>query len=318
MCNFLNGQIIPFLFAIDRYLNEYIPIMPAANAPILEVRAGEVAVHLAGASAFALAGFYRAGWRWILAACVTIVMVSASSRGAMFAFAVPVMLAAILVGKVRAVARIVVLISMVVFAAIIVESTFGEKFRAPTSTAERSIDPQQIIDNVTSTFSESGNNQAEATKAWRLEWWNIIAADTLFGSNFWTGRGFGLNLADADGFRDGDHPDRPALRSPHNVHMTILARAGVPGLALWFALLLSWLGVMLRALLTAQRRGQVEWSRLFLFVTCYILSCVVNATFDVAIEGPMQGIWFWCLIGFSIGTVMVFRADGPAIDRPIE
>ena len=100
--------------------------------------------------------------------------------------------------------------------------------------------------------------------------------------------------------------------------MTILARAGVPGLALWFALLLSWLGVMLRALLTAQRRGQVEWSRLFLFVTCYILSCVVNATFDVAIEGPMQGIWFWCLIGFSIGTVMVFRADGPAIDRPIE
>ena len=306
--------IVPFLFATDRYLNEYIPIMPTANAPILEVRAGEVAANLAGASAFALAGFYRPGWRWILAACATTILVASSSRGAMLAFAVPVTLAAILVGKARAVVRVVALILIVVFAAIIVESTFGD-FRTPTSSAQRSIDPQQFVDNITSTFSESGNGQAEATKAWRLEWWNIIVADTVFGPNFWTGRGFGLNLADADGFRDGDHPDRPALRSPHNVHMTILARAGVPGLALWFAFLLSWFGVMLRALQTAHQRGQVEWSRLFLFVTCYVLSVVVNATFDVAIEGPMQGIWFWCLIGFGIGTVMVFRADGAAIDR---
>jgi len=226
----------------------------------------------------------------------------------------PVILAAILVGKARVVARSVVLISIVMFAAITVESTFGE-YRPPSSTAERSIHPRQIVDNVTSTFGESGNYQAEATKAWRLQWWDIIVADTIFGPNFWTGRGFGLNLADADGFQLGDQPDRPALRSPHNVHMTILARAGVPGLALWFAFLLSWFGTILWALKTAQRRGQVEWSRLFLFVGCYVLSIVIDATFDVAIEGPMLGIWFWCLAGFGIGTIMIFRADGAAIDR---
>jgi hypothetical protein len=202
------------------------------------------------------------------------------------------------------------------FAAIIVESTFGE-YRLPTTAAERSTGPRQIVDNVISTFGESGNDEAEATKAWRLEWWNIIVTDTLFGPNFWTGRGFGLNLADADGFQDGDHVDRPTLRSPHNVHVTILARAGVPGLTLWFALLLSWFGAMLRGLQTAQRRGQVEWSRLFLFVSCYVLSIVIDATFDVAIEGPMLGIWFWCLAGFGIGTVMVYRADGAAINRSL-
>jgi hypothetical protein len=34
---------------------------------------------------------------------------------------------------------------------------------------------------------------------------------------------------------------------------------------------------------------------------------MINATFDVALEGPMQGIWFWCLIGFGIGSVMIYR-----------
>src|SRR5262249_6043027 len=158
-----------------------------------------------------------------------------------------------------------------------------------------------------SSVTDSDNNeQGESTKTWRLKWWNIIYADTLFGPNFWTGRGFGLNLADADGFQDVEGRDRPKLRSPHSVHMTILARAGVPGLALVLAFLLSWFAAMLQALLTAQRRGQVEWSRLFLFVMFYGLAIIIDGTFDVAIEGPLLGIWFWCVIGFGIGTVMVF------------
>ena len=39
--------------------------------------------------------------------------------------------------------------------------------------------------------------------------WNIIIKDTVYGPHFWTRLGFGLNLADADGFWDGDHPDAP-------------------------------------------------------------------------------------------------------------
>jgi hypothetical protein len=37
------------------------------------------------------------------------------------------------------------------------------------------------------------------------------------------------------------------------------------------------------------------------------MSVIINATFDVALEGPMQGIWFWCLVGFGIGSVMIYR-----------
>jgi len=304
--------VMPFLYVIDRYLVDYIPQMPNANAPILEVRSGEVAVHLAGAAAFALAGFCRVGWGWILAICATAVMAASQGRGAMLAFAIPVIMAAIFVGKAGAVARILVLIPIVAFAAMTAETTFGE-YHPAGSTAERSIDPHQLVDNVMSTFTESGSRQGESTKTWRLDWWNIIVADTLFGPNFWTGRGFGLNLADADGFQDVDDPARPVLRSPHSVHMTILARAGIPGLTLWFAFLLSWFGAMLRSMQIARQRGHVGWSRMFLFVMCYVLSILIDAAFDVAIEGPMVGIWFWCLIGFGIGIVMVYRAERTAL-----
>ena len=87
---------------------------------------------------------------------------------------------------------------------------------------------------------------------------------------------------------------------PHNVHMTMLARAGVPGVTLWGAFLASWLGTVMHAMVTAWLRGQTEWAGLFLFTGCYAMSFVINATFDVALEGPMQGIWFWCLVAFGI------------------
>src|SRR5204863_8503058 len=115
-----------------------------------------------------------------------------------------------------------------------------------------------------------------------------------------------LNLAEADRFRTTDS-NRPPLRSPHDVHMTILARAGVPGAVLWILLLVSWFAMMMRALLTARRRAELEWAGLFLFIGCYVMAIIINATFDVALEGPMQGIWFWCLFGFGIGSVMVYR-----------
>ena len=127
--------------------------------------------------------------------------------------------------------------------------------------------------------------------------------------HFWTGRGFGLNLADADGFWDGEHPDAPPLRSPHNAHMTMLSRAGVPGAVLWGAIVISWMGLLAKTMLTARRRGQRQWANLFLFAICYVLAILVNASFDVVLEAPMQGIWFWCLFGFGVGSVMVYRAQ---------
>ena len=91
--------------------------------------------------------------------------------------------------------------------------------------------------------------------------------------------------------------------------MTILARAGVPGVVLWALVLVSWFGMLIRATLTARARRHREWASLFLFIGCYAAAILINAMFDVVLEGPMQGIWFWCLFGFGVGSVMIYRAQ---------
>jgi hypothetical protein len=38
------------------------------------------------------------------------------------------------------------------------------------------------------------------------------------------------------------------------------------------------------------------------------MAIVIDASFDVALEGPMLGIWFWCLFGLGIASTMIYRA----------
>jgi hypothetical protein len=44
---------------------------------------------------------------------------------------------------------------------------------------------------------------------------------------------------------------------------------------------------------------------------------MVNATFDVYLEGPQGGIWFWCVFGFGIALMEVQRwgYTSPFINR---
>jgi hypothetical protein len=73
--------------------------------------------------------------------------------------------------------------------------------------------------------------------------------------------------------------------------------------------------MLLGAMVVARARKDKQWADLFLWIICYATAIVINAAFDVTLEGPMQGIWFWSLFGFGIGSVMVYRAqaaDGTA------
>ncbi|MBX9843620.1 MAG: O-antigen ligase family protein [Xanthobacteraceae bacterium] len=295
---------VPILFGVCQYMRDWVPNLPGTDVPILMLGAGEVPVHLAGAAVFAMVGFYRPTALWIVALIAAVLMASALNRGGMLAFVIPVCLAAVLNGQIRSLVRVVVVGLMIFSAAYAVEKTVTGGRGAERQT-QRQLQPSQIIENAQSIFGHS-DAKLEGSRRWRLEWWSLIMDDTLHGGpHFWTGRGYGLNLAVEDGFGGGREAN--PLRSPHNAHMTLLARAGVPGLALWILFLVSWLGTMLGAFVDARRRRQKAWAGLFLVVGCYALACIINATFDVALEGPMQGIWFWCLIGVGIGAVMIFR-----------
>lgn len=299
---------IPVGFWLTKYWGDYIPRL-YGPVPIVEIGASAVGTHLAGAMVFVLIGYRKVSFLWVFVWFTTLALVSATNRGATLAVIVPVTIAMLVLGRYRLL-LITVGAALGIFAALLaLESTFGEYEEAKDS-IERPVSAHQIVENAKSIIGQSGQ-QTEGTKQWRLNWWDIIVSDTVYGPNFWTGRGFGINLAAADGFAGTDYRrhDRPPTRSPHSVHMTLLARAGVPGAVLWALVLMSWFGLLIRAMLTAHARRQKRWLELFLFVGCYAMAILINATFDVTLEGPMQGIWFWCLFGFGVGAVMVYRAQ---------
>jgi hypothetical protein len=294
-------------FCLTRFWTEYIPRL-YGPWPIVDIGASAVGTHLGGAMVFVLIRNRKVSLLWILVWFATLALVSTINRGAMLAVIVPVAFAAIMLGRFRLMLATVLAGASILAVLLAIEGGTQDNYD-PRRVTGRQISAHQIVENATSIVGRSGQ-QAEGTKQWRLNWWDIIVNDTIYGPNFWTGRGFGLNLGEADGFSalDPRNPT-PPTRSPHNAHMTLLARAGVPGLVLWLMVLVSWVGMLLNEIFSARARGHERWAKLFLFALCYAATIIINATFDVTLEGPMQGIWFWCLFGFGIGSVMVYRAQ---------
>jgi O-Antigen ligase len=301
--------IAPVSFFISRYLFKYIPTFTAYNVPLLQVRPGEVAVHLAGAAVFILVGFRKVSALYFTLMLVTAIMVVSQNRGAMIAIILPIAIAMLATGRARQLMIAIVVGGLAFAMALALETSFGGAYREPKSSDERSVSAQQIVNNAASIIGQSGV-QVESTKTWREDWWSGIVKDTVNGPYFWLGRGFGVNLAVIVG-NEAAKPvgGEPALRSPHNVHMTMLARGGVPGAILWELFLACWFGMIIRAWRLARGEGQREWAGLFIFVGCYVMSILIDASFDVALEGPMVGIWFWCLIGLGAGAVMAHRFE---------
>ena len=300
------GLLAGVVFYLAAVLWSPMPRWPGTDITLIAVRPGEAAVHLAGVGAFTLAGLRRASPLWIVMLLLGIMVVT-PSRGATLACLLPLTAAVVLTGKTtRFMPYILVGAGLFALAyALDVDIVFE---------SGRSMGPRQMVNGVLSIFGTGGENNMDNTKAWRLGWWQAIQDYTFHGQYFWTGKGFGQSLAEIDGFVVGEETGGPPLRSPHNAHMTMLARAGVPGLLLWFGTLLAWFGTLGRNMIVARSRSEPGWHGLFVWIACYLAAIVIDASFDVALEGPMLGIWFWCLFGLGIAATMIYRATIQAAD----
>jgi len=170
----------------------------------------------------------------------------------------------------------------------------------PESETGRSVTTTQWWENILSIFGNSSDTNLQGTKQFRLDWWNKIIGYTFNGPYFWTGKGFGINLADADGFQPtADH----SLREPHNTHISLLAREGVPGFLLWILLQGAFALLLLRALLAHRRAGDMQLAAVAAWILAFWAAMMVNTSFDPYLEGPQGGIWFWVL--FGLGLVII-------------
>ena len=291
-----------------------LPKLPGTDIPIVSVRLGELASHLAAAAVFALLGMRRTKWWWVLALLAGVASL-APSRGGMIACLISIELGATLGRRISRLVPIILVGGAIFFLA------YASGIQVKTDRG-RSLGAPEIVQGLESVLGSSDTGNFDGTKTWRLHWWAAIRDYTFNGPYFWTGKGFGVNLAIDDGFLVGQEFGGPLLRSPHSGNMTILARSGVPGISLWALLLGSWFATMLATMFKARRRGDWQFANLFIWVICYLVAMWIDASFDVALEGPMLGIWFWCVFGLGTGAAMIYRAAvntlPPRSTAPIE
>jgi hypothetical protein len=291
----------PFVLA-TWYLAGSLPTIPMTEVTIPHLKPGDMLVHLAGIIAYFLSGMSLQSQWCLIPAFLGVVIGGVLTRGGFVALLCATLFAAILRGPSKQLVRLIVGAALGGTVLLMLLIALDVHLKVPGRAREVSVD--QIFANLDS-IGGSESAGLDATKKWRLEWWKKILDYTFNGPYFWTGKGYGINLADSDGFQVGSAGSEP-LRSPHNSHMTFLARSGVPGLFAWVAIQLTWLGLMIQSFVKSWRLKLSQWSGLFIWLAAYWLAFMINASFDVALEGPMAGIPFWTVFGFGWGAHLVF------------
>ncbi|MEM9419652.1 MAG: O-antigen ligase family protein [Planctomycetota bacterium] len=294
--------VMPPLWLADQILGENMPSWPwADHVGIITLKPGDMPVHLGGIAALSILGLFRGkSLVWMGLLCMLLGVTGAISRGGLVAFSLAYGIAFLMRPKSAWATRLVVVMTIVVTLAAVSDISIKVPGR------EREFSAQQLLLNVI-TVVDNGDaaGDLDDTKTWRLDWWDTIYDYTFFGEYFWNGKGFGVNLANDDGFQVW--LDTESLRSPHNGHLNVLARTGVPGFVIWCSIMIAWCWMMLSAYLQARQRRENNWAMFFVLLVAYWTALTFNASVDVYFEGPMGGVWFWAVTGLGLGSVWVFR-----------
>ena len=303
---------VPIAAVLSIGFSDLLPRAPGSEVPIVFFKGGDMGVQLAGVGAFmilGLGGGQSVGLRdfviwsgWLL----SVVTAGAVNRGGLLAAS----MVATTVLFLRSTARWF----LVVFVGLFLVAVVGLADPQIDLGFSRRISLDQIVANVTSIFDSHSDEGLEGTKTWRLRWWNTIIGYTIDGPHFWDGKGYGINLADDDGFQLlADH----SLRAPHNGHIEILARSGVPGLTLWILLQIVFGLTLLRAAARARAANLQRWVAIVGWVFAYWLAALVNAAFDVYLQGPQGGIWFWSMMGLGIAAATAIDTLATGSSPPV-
>ncbi len=298
---------VPLLWAIFTHGGDRAPTVPGSGGtvPLLFFKSGDAAFHLTGIAAFVLLGLHESpsagrtgprhlgGWLWWVAWVVAFALTAATSRASTLAMVLALAPVPLIQPATRLWRPSVTVLALATL-------FFASDVRIQVREG-RYLSPQEMVANLEILGGRQTTGNRDATREWRLNWWKDIVDYTVFGPYFLTGKGFGINLADDDGYQVEDDPS--PLRSPHNGHLNILARAGVPGLLLWVVMQGAFALALIRAYLRMRAAGEEWWARVDLWLLAYWTVFQVNSAFEVALEGPHGGIWFWCLVGFGMAAL---------------
>jgi O-antigen ligase len=273
------------------------PRIPDSRTPLTAHKQANIAVNVAIALAFLLIivgpsvskELRRRARIFTLLGLLLVVAAGTQSRGgfvaAILVLAVVFYLARHVRGLMLGVVGLAVLVA-------ILAAALDVKFQLD----RRELSVEQVLENIQSVSEEaSTGGRYDNTTQWRLELWNLVSEDVLRTERVLTGFGFGENLALRFAFEN--ESESVPLRNPHNSHLSVLARMGTVGMALWIAMFATWYMGLIRARRQFLELGEDRRARLALWLMLAVSGILINAFFDPTLEGPQVGILLWLLFG---------------------
>ncbi len=270
------------------------PQFPGSPVRIIDLKAADLMIHLSGVTAFFIGLKIQNVLTFIGLFMVNLVVVVAqANRSGTLAFLCSFSIVTVLRPDSSRIWRI---LATLLLGGVVALAFFPDL-----------LDP--VLNKMVTIFIDDGAERYQGTKEFRMRWWGYIYNYTFGGDYFWTGKGFGVNLGLDDHF---DPLGDGKVRSPHNGHLCILARMGVPGFLMWIALQGSWVwGLIKRFLKAYQTKGRAIWTGVFLFLFADWVAFMVTINFEVILEGPTGGIWLWSVFGIGLSAMAVYdvRSD---------
>ena len=283
----------PFVALLNFILQYFVPffetVAPFGGIPILLYKNGDMGVQLLISTLLLLYSFENKTlkWRVLLSLVIALdfLILASYSRSGIVAFLASMLCFIYFNKDIQLQARVRLLIKylpiiLLVITPIYINIKVAENFQG------RAVGLEQIKNNFSSIVGGTTDATSENNVVGRLVWWAKIIDYSLSSPNFFIGKGLGMNLATDDDIITLDD----SLRSPHNFHLNIMSRFGVLIFVIWTYFLIQ----LLRPLFKKQLQGKR------LLIGCILLAFLINASFDVFLEGPMGAFPFWTWLGLYL------------------
>jgi O-antigen ligase len=289
----------PFFGAFETWPDFFIGRLTVGGVPLVFVKSDVVGGFMAAGAVWFAFNFSRSRrWPWLVCSLIaTTGMVLCNSRAALVGFAI--VLVWLVVLRQWATLRTLGVFAALGVLALVVQATVSRTpfvqtplYRAYESVASIGDWSGTRTYHIESLSDKPDNNQ------FRLVWWHAVVDQTTR-EGPWLGVGFGRDIAEE--FLQlyyADTTEDFSARSPHNFLLSIFARMGTVGAAIFMLVIVA----MARNTWRAAKQDDPATANES--VLPYWLSCwaiLVSACFGVVLEGPMGAVIFWTMLGLATG-----------------
>lgn len=294
----------PVVVVVNFLLVSYVPFFQQfvlfGNIPLMLYKFGDMGVHLLITTLLLLCGHITMSRKWMVVYITLIayifLLVATYNRAGMLAYLVGLFIFLWVYRKRFSGATLWSYLKWLPILLVLVLGIYSST-RVQENFQGRKVGISQLKENFTSIFSSDAEGSLSDNKLWRLAWWYKILVDATEPRNAIFGKGVGVNLTETNEIK----VDEENLRSPHNFHLNILARFGVIVFVLW----IGWIVMHMKQI---RSKGTEEFH---VMILVFMAAFLINATFDVYLEGPMGAFPFWMWVGVLYGATY----DGEPQDR---